>query len=99
MLTDAQRAALTTRLRRGRAEAAGGIPRRPAGPPPTDAPLSYGQEQLWFVDRFAPGQATYNIPLALRLSGPLDPAVLQDALGALVPGTRRCAPGWSPAPR
>jgi amino acid adenylation domain-containing protein len=82
MLSDAQRAGLAARLRRGRAEVTGGIPRRPAGRP--DAPLSYGQEQLWFVDRFAPGEPTYNIPLALGLSGALDAAALHRALGALV---------------
>ena len=82
MLTDAQRAALVLRLRRGRENGTGQIPRRPAGL--TDLPLSFGQEQLWFIDRFAPGQPTYNIPLALRLSGPLDAAALSRALDGLV---------------
>jgi amino acid adenylation domain-containing protein len=82
MLSDTQRAALAVRLRRGRSEAVGAIPRRPAGL--ADVPLSYGQEQLWFVDQFAPGEPTYNIPLALGLSGPLDPEALRRGLGALV---------------
>ena len=46
--------------------------------------MSHGQEQLWFIDRLAPGQATYNIPLALALSGPLDATALERALDALV---------------
>jgi len=46
--------------------------------------LSFGQEQLWFIDRFAPGLPTYNIPHALRLSGPLDDAALDRALTGLV---------------
>jgi amino acid adenylation domain-containing protein len=89
MLTDAQREALVLRLRQGRRDAQGGrgdaagrISRRDArsGEPPQ----SYGQEQLWFIDRWAPGLPTYNIPLALRLSGPLEAAALARALDALV---------------
>ncbi|MGH3159712.1 MAG: amino acid adenylation domain-containing protein, partial [Streptosporangiaceae bacterium] len=60
---------------------AGQIPRRPAGLTPL--PLSFGQEQLWFLDRLAPGLAAYNIPYALRLSGPLDADALARALGRL----------------
>ena len=82
MLTDSQRAALAARLRRGRESEASTVPRRPAGM--TDLPLSYGQEQLWFVDRFAPGQPTYNITFALQMSGPLDAGALGRAAGALV---------------
>ncbi len=82
MLSDPQRAALTARLRRGRENLTSEIPRRPAGL--AELPMSYGQEQLWFIDRFAPGQATYNIPFVLRLSGPLDAAALGRAVGGLV---------------
>jgi amino acid adenylation domain-containing protein len=82
MLTDAQRDKLAARLRQGRSEIPGGIARRPEGM--TDLPLSFGQEQLWFLDRFAPGLATYNIPYALRLLGPLDAAALGRALDGLV---------------
>ncbi len=81
MLTEAQRAALTARLRRGRENLESEIPRRPAGL--ADLPLSYGQEQLWFIDRFAPGLPTYNIPLVLRLTGPLDPAAVRRAIDQL----------------
>ncbi|HEX9030656.1 MAG TPA: condensation domain-containing protein, partial [Streptosporangiaceae bacterium] len=82
MLTDAQREALAMRLRRGRGDLAGEIPRRQPGL--TDLPLSYGQEQLWFIDRFAPGLPTYNIPHALRITGPLDAAALSRAAAGLV---------------
>lgn len=81
MLTDAQRAVLVSRLRRGRTEPADAVPRRPAGA--GDPPCSSGQEQLWFIDRFAPGIGVYNIPLALRLSGQLDAAALGRALADL----------------
>jgi amino acid adenylation domain-containing protein len=82
MLSDSQRAALAVRLRRDTAAAPAEIPRRPAGQ--TDLPLSYGQEQLWFIDGWAPGQGAYNIPVAVRLAGPLDPAALTAAAGKLV---------------
>jgi len=81
MLTDAQREALMLHLRRGRDAAPGQIPRRARDL--ADLPLSHGQEQLWFIDRFAPGLPTYNIPLALRLTGPLDTGALGRALGLL----------------
>lgn len=59
---------------------------RPSGPPPRSthgpAPLSLGQETLWVTDRIAPGNATYNVPIGLRLRGPLD----VDALVASVRG-------------
>ncbi|HEU4559378.1 MAG TPA: condensation domain-containing protein, partial [Longimicrobium sp.] len=47
-------------------------------------PLSFAQERLWFLDRLDPGSATYNIPVALRLSGALDGAALERALGEIV---------------
>src|ERR1700722_12515971 len=49
----------------------------------TELPLSFAQEQLWFIDRFAPGQGTYNLPHAVRLSGPLDTAALGRAIDQL----------------
>ena len=46
------------------------------------APLSFAQQQLWFLDRFAPGRVTYSLPVCLRLRGPVDPDVLGDAIAA-----------------
>ena len=34
---------------------------------PRRYPLSYGQQRLWFLDRFQPGTAVYNIPAAYRV--------------------------------
>jgi hypothetical protein len=83
MLTDSQREAILARLRLERRPAAAvQIPRRPAGA--GGVPLSYGQEQLWFIDRFAPGLATYNVPCAITARGALDQAALADALRRLV---------------
>src|SRR6266567_3341131 len=83
MLTESQQAALALlRSRRRQQQAAGQLVRRPAGP--AELPLSYGQEQLWFIDRFAPGQPTYNVPLPIGLTGPLDATALGRALDGVV---------------
>jgi hypothetical protein len=42
-------------------------------------PLSYGQEQLWYLDQLNPSSPLYNIPAALRLRGHLDAGALRDA--------------------
>ncbi|WEH43443.1 condensation domain-containing protein [Streptomyces sp. AM 2-1-1] len=47
------------------------------------AVLSVGQERLWFLDQFEPGDPAYTIPLVLRLSGPLSAEALGAALDAL----------------
>ncbi len=60
------------------------------GPPlkraPQDGPLplSFAQERLWFLDRAQPRSATYNVPFAWRIRGPLDIAALQLALDRIV---------------
>jgi non-ribosomal peptide synthetase component F/predicted amino acid dehydrogenase len=49
-----------------------------SGPPlervPRDGllPLSFAQERLWFLDRLDPNSTAFNMPGALRLTGPLD---------------------------
>jgi amino acid adenylation domain-containing protein len=52
--------------------------------PLTGSPLSFGQEQLWFLDQLTPGGTTYNILLATDLRGPLRVDVLQRCLTLLV---------------
>ncbi|MFD7321538.1 amino acid adenylation domain-containing protein [Streptomyces sp. NPDC059875] len=47
---------------------------------PDVLPLSYAQRGLWFLNRMNPADGTYNIPLVLRLSGPLDHDALRRAL-------------------
>lgn len=45
-------------------------------PPGAQAPLSPGQEQVWFHDRLAAGVPVYNESVTIHKRGPLDPAVL-----------------------
>ncbi len=52
--------------------------------PGQPVPLSFAQERLWFLDRLTPGRSTYNIPLALRLTGTLNRAALADAIHEVV---------------
>lgn len=46
-------------------------------------PLSFGQEQIWFLDQLNPASALYSIPMDLHLAGPVDSAALGRALAAL----------------
>ena len=43
-------------------------------------PLSYAQQRLWYLEQLEPGNAAYNIPAAVRLSGDLDLEALERAL-------------------
>ncbi|HEY2739332.1 MAG TPA: amino acid adenylation domain-containing protein, partial [Thermoanaerobaculia bacterium] len=47
-------------------------------------PLSFAQRRLWLLDRLESGGSTYNIPFAVRLTGPLDAHRLEQSLGAIV---------------
>lgn len=51
---------------------------------PRSYPVSFGQQRLWFLDRFTGGIPVYNIPVAFQVHGPLDVAALRTALTTLV---------------
>ncbi|HYH81345.1 MAG TPA: amino acid adenylation domain-containing protein, partial [Longimicrobium sp.] len=57
-----------------------GVP--PIVPVPRDGalPLSFAQQRLWFLDQLEPGSAVYNVPVAVRVGGALEPAGLAWAL-------------------
>jgi amino acid adenylation domain-containing protein len=45
-----------------------------------ELPLSFGQEQLWFLEELSPGTPTYNIAMLYRLEGPVDSGHLRSSL-------------------
>ncbi|HEX5119701.1 MAG TPA: amino acid adenylation domain-containing protein [Pseudonocardiaceae bacterium] len=47
-------------------------------------PLSPAQARLWFLERLLPGSPVYHVPIALRITGPLDRAALGVALDRLL---------------
>ncbi|HKQ08158.1 MAG TPA: amino acid adenylation domain-containing protein [Blastocatellia bacterium] len=47
-------------------------------------PLSFAQQRLWFIHQLEPESAAYNIPMAVRLSGELQLAALEQSLGEIV---------------
>ncbi|MEO6104619.1 MAG: amino acid adenylation domain-containing protein, partial [Pseudoxanthomonas sp.] len=72
---------IATLLQRLEAKPASGVPPEPgpvaAGGHPTNVPLSPPQQRLWFLARLAPETPAYHIPLAMRLTGPLDVEALR----------------------
>ena len=66
--------------------------------------LSFAQERLWFLDQLEGASALYNMPFYLRLRGPLNVPVLEQALAQIVDRhqvlrTRICLLYTSPSPR
>src|SRR5580765_493704 len=47
-------------------------------------PVSFAQQRLWLLDRIAPGNPFYNIPLVIPIKASLDVPALEKALNAIV---------------
>ncbi len=47
-------------------------------------PLSFAQQRLWFFDQWEPENSVYNIPMVVRLKGPLDVDALVQSLNEIV---------------
>ncbi|HET9284715.1 MAG TPA: amino acid adenylation domain-containing protein, partial [Candidatus Angelobacter sp.] len=47
-------------------------------------PASYAQQRLWFIDQLDPGLSTYNVPVALRIQGKLDPGAFKSTFQEIV---------------
>ncbi|MYU64006.1 condensation domain-containing protein, partial [Streptomyces sp. SID69] len=56
----------------------------PAAQRPAQIPLSYAQQRLWFLREWDESGVTYNVPLAVRLRGPLDAVAIEAALNDVV---------------
>ncbi|RSD09445.1 amino acid adenylation domain-containing protein [Amycolatopsis eburnea] len=53
-------------------------------PRPEPMPLSFAQRRLWFLDQADTRNASYHVPQAVRLTGPVDAEVLRRAVGDVV---------------
>ncbi|MFE7952762.1 amino acid adenylation domain-containing protein, partial [Streptomyces sp. NPDC057426] len=75
-------AGLVPHLEQAALDGPGTRPRPPVSPMdrPERVPLSPAQRRLWFLHRLEGPSATYNVPLGLRLTGPLDREALEAAL-------------------
>ncbi|WP_189532187.1 condensation domain-containing protein, partial [Streptomyces roseolilacinus] len=97
--------ALQERLLRHRLGGGRSRGRRPAIPPADrngTLRLSFGQQQMWFLNRLDPDSAEYLVPLAFRIRGALDAPALERAWDALlarheVLRTRYTTTGGEPA--
>jgi amino acid adenylation domain-containing protein len=49
-----------------------------------ELPLSFAQERLWFVESLQRGLPVYNMPMVVRLRGPLDAEAMRRALEEVV---------------
>ncbi|MFQ5852528.1 MAG: condensation domain-containing protein, partial [Candidatus Binatia bacterium] len=47
-------------------------------------PLSFAQQRMWFLDQLEPGSTVYIRPVAMRLTGPLDMASLEQTLSEIL---------------
>ncbi|HLL83675.1 MAG TPA: condensation domain-containing protein, partial [Longimicrobium sp.] len=78
-----KRALLEKRLRgAGRKSPAGG--EIATGGEGVDRPLSFTQEQVWYLNQLQPDSPYYNVPAALRLAGALDVDALHRTLSEIV---------------
>ncbi|WP_077002313.1 non-ribosomal peptide synthetase [Variovorax sp. KK3] len=79
----AMAAQVENQLRKGGATPAGsaGMTRVDRGVP---QPASLSQRRMWVIQHFEPTSTAYNVPMAIRLRGALDPALCQQALDAMV---------------
>jgi len=51
---------------------------------PKKAPLSLGQERLWFIDQLTPGNSAYNMFTAVRLKGDFNVAALEKSFNEII---------------
>jgi len=47
-------------------------------------PLSFAQQRLWFLDQLEPDVAVYNVPVAVRMTGTLNIAALEQTFSEVV---------------
>lgn len=47
-------------------------------------PSSYGQNRIWFFEQMLPNSPTYHIPILLKITGDLQPAVLEKTIQKII---------------
>lgn len=52
--------------------------------PQEQAPLSFAQQRLWFIEQMTPGDAQYNLFFGLRFEGDLNVALMEEALNLII---------------
>jgi amino acid adenylation domain-containing protein len=66
------------------AEANGQVPPLVRAERGAEAPLSFAQQRLWFIDQLEPANALYNNPLAVRLRGDFNHDAFEQTLTEIV---------------
>jgi len=56
----------------------------PSSGEPLSFPASFAQQRLWFLHHLDPGTGAYNLPVALRLEGPLDAEALEASVNEIL---------------
>lgn len=79
-------AQLAEAAEKAKAEGQGGAPAPPIVPSVRSGPipLSFAQQRLWVLTQLEPDSVAYNIPIALRVKGPLNLDALQHSFNAVV---------------
>ncbi|WP_322480939.1 condensation domain-containing protein, partial [Thermogemmatispora sp.] len=83
----AKKRALLDNLRKGNLNQASEgslLPPLPRHDPEQPAPLSYGQQQLWFLSQMLPESPVYNTPIVIEIPGSLNEAALEKSLQAFL---------------
>ena len=71
------------------------------GGPGVSFPVSFAQQRVWFLHYLEPTIASYNLPVAVRLTGPLDVGALEESLNEVVKrhdALRTSFPVWEGRP-
>jgi amino acid adenylation domain-containing protein len=82
-LSPKKRALLAQQLQQ-KAELQAKEPTIPQQPEADNYPLSFAQQQLWFLDQFEPNSPLYNTPIAIRMEGSIEFEYLEAALNEIM---------------
>ncbi|MCG8669775.1 MAG: amino acid adenylation domain-containing protein [Pseudomonadales bacterium] len=67
-----------------RSQRIGDIPSLQAQERGEKIPLSFAQQRLWLLDQLDPGNTAYNMPAAVRLSGDVQPKLLESVFNEII---------------